>query len=42
MLKFLEGVLAELARMAAMMGAGTASLWNGYQPKEPQILQKRK
>lgn len=35
-MKFFEKLLAELAAFAASAGAGTASFWNTYQPKEPK------
>ncbi|MCI8472278.1 MAG: cyclic lactone autoinducer peptide [Clostridiales bacterium] len=37
----LEAILAKLAMLAASMGAETASLWNNYQPIEPEKLKNR-
>lgn len=34
----LENIIAQLAMWAASMGAGTASVWNNYQPKEPKNI----
>ena len=35
-----EKLMAQLAMMSAQMGAGTASLWNLYQPKQPKNMKK--
>lgn len=37
---FLFSILAKLAYNAAIIGAGSASLFNAYQPKLPTKLQK--
>lgn len=34
----LDNIIAKLALIAASMGAGTASVWNNYQPKEPKNI----
>ena len=36
LLNFFEKLLAELAALAAAVGAGSASAWNSFQPKEPK------
>ena len=41
MLKFFEKILAELALVSAGVGAGLASVWNVYQPKEPKNISKK-
>ena len=33
----LDKVLAKLARVSAKSGAGMTSMWNAYQPKEPDM-----
>ena len=33
----LDKALAKLARVSANSGAGMASMWNAYQPKEPDM-----
>ena len=38
----LEKIVAQLAKWSASIGAGTASGWNNYQPKEPKIIKKSK
>ncbi len=35
-----EKIIAKLAELAASVGAETASLWNNYQPVEPDNLKK--
>jgi len=35
-----EKLLAQAAKNSAQMGAGTASLWNLYQPKQPKNMKK--
>ena len=39
-MSFFEKLLAELAALAAAEGAGSASIWNSYQPKEPKKIAK--
>lgn len=39
-MKIVETIAAKLARLSAQTGAGFASTWNAYQPKEPKILKK--
>ena len=41
-MSFFEKLLAELAALAASVGAGSASIWNTYQPKEPKNMAKSK
>ena len=36
-MKIVENVLAKLAVVSARSGAGSASLWYSYQPKEPDM-----
>ena len=36
-MKIVENVLAKLALVSARVGAGSASLWYSYQPKEPDM-----
>ena len=36
-MKYVENVVAKLALMSARAGAGSASLWFTYQPKEPDM-----
>lgn len=38
----LEKIIAYLAKWSAYIGAGTASGWNNYQPKEPKNIKKSK
>ena len=38
MFKFFEKLIADLAYQSALAGAGLASVWNVYQPKEPKSL----
>lgn len=42
MFAFLEKLIAQLAISSANTAAGTASLWFGYQPKEPKSIKKDK
>lgn len=37
----IESILAKLALMSAYSGAGLASSWNAYQPKEPDFKRKK-
>ena len=41
-MKLFDKALAKLAAIAASTGAGSASLWNLYQPKEPETIKKSK
>lgn len=41
-MKFVETLLAKLALVSANTGAGFASMWSAYQPKEPEVLKKNK
>lgn len=36
-MKLVENALAKLALVSAKSGAGMASMWNAYQPKEPDM-----
>lgn len=40
-MKFFEAILAKLALVSAYSGAGLASSWNAYQPKEPAFKKKK-
>ena len=35
-----EKLMAQLANFSAQMGAGAASVWNAYQPKQPKNMKK--
>ena len=41
-MKLVEKILAKLALASAHTGAGLASIWNAYQPKEPDMAKKSK
>jgi len=41
MKKFVDKVIAKIAFASAVSGAGAASTWNTYQPKEPEILTEK-
>ena len=41
-MKFVETLLAKLALVSAHSGAGFASMWSAYQPKEPEMFKKSK
>ncbi len=36
-MKFFATILAKLALVSAHAAAGSASIWNSYQPKEPDM-----
>ena len=36
-MKVLDTILAKVALSSAKVAAGTASLWNSHQPKEPDM-----
>ena len=36
-MKFVETILAKLAVKSATVGAGLASSWSAYQPKQPDM-----
>lgn len=36
-MKVIENVIAKIALTSAKMGAGSASIWYTYQPKEPDM-----
>ena len=40
MKKTIEKLIARTALTSAKLAAGSASLWNTYQPKEPRALKK--
>lgn len=40
MKKTIEKLIAKTAIASAKIAAGSASLWNTYQPKEPRALKK--
>ena len=40
MANFFEKLLANLAFFSASSACGLASMWNAYQPKEPEIIRK--
>ena len=41
-MKIIEAILAQLALWSAQSGAGLASSWNAYQPKEPKNIKNNK
>lgn len=41
MIKLIGKIIAGAAYSSAMAGAGLASIWNVYQPKEPKSLRRR-
>lgn len=41
-MKLFENILAKLALVSAKAGAGSASLWYAYQPKEPDMSKIKK
>lgn len=41
-MKFVDNALAKLALVSAQTGAGLASIWNAYQPKQPEMVKKSK
>lgn len=41
-MKTIENVIAKLALVFAHAGAGTASIWYSYQPKEPNMKKRSK
>ena len=40
MFKFFASIFANAALISAESAAGLASMWNAYQPKEPESLRK--
>lgn len=41
-MKILDKALAKIALISAKSGAGMASMWNAYQPKEPDMKKLNK
>ena len=41
-MKFVETIMAKLALSSANFGAGLASAWSAYQPKEPEMKKEDK
>lgn len=41
-MKIVENALAKIALTSAQAGAGSASLWFAYQPKEPDMNKIKK
>ena len=39
---FVEAIMAKLALSCANFGAGLASAWSAYQPREPKIMKADK
>ena len=41
-MKLIDAVIAKIALVSAKAAAGSASLWNQYQPKEPDMKKLHK
>lgn len=41
-MRFLATILAKFALVSAQTAAGFASIWNSYQPKEPDMTKLHK
>ncbi len=42
MINTINKLLVKVSGFSAKAGAGSASIWNTYQPKEPQNIKKSK